>query len=270
MTLQTAALGEFHDLRMPLITSPRSRRRQRPTDTYPSVTLPGYLIGWRTRVGPGLPAGLWPWLLIVYRAWAAASWVIAAISSSLMRRPTPAVTAATPVVLMLISFDHLESTYLERLQQPSSHALTLLTGRSPCLNTHNKRTRVCRFVRGIPVGIDRRVADLWGFCGARKSPLTCLAQPTRAPRYSSLWVLVITLRITHGYRAEYQPGGNSAPCRLFALTGGRFGAVTGEPIVCYVRLIRACPVSGPSCTCSCRFVAPFASGRWSWQEMRPI
>jgi hypothetical protein len=40
MTLQTAALGEFHDLRMPLITSPRSRRRQRPTDTYPSVTLP--------------------------------------------------------------------------------------------------------------------------------------------------------------------------------------------------------------------------------------
>jgi hypothetical protein len=28
---------------------------------------------------------------------------------------------------------------------------------------------VCRFVRGIPVGIGRSVADLWGSCGARKS-----------------------------------------------------------------------------------------------------
>ena len=37
-------------------------------------------------------------------------------------------------------------------------------------NTHNKCTGVCRFVRGIPVGIGRRGADLWGFCGARRSP----------------------------------------------------------------------------------------------------
>ena len=29
---------------------------------------------------------------------------------------------------------------------------------------------VCRFVRGIPVGISRRVAELWDFCGARRSP----------------------------------------------------------------------------------------------------
>jgi len=37
-------------------------------------------------------------------------------------------------------------------------------------NTYHKCTGVCRFVRGIPVGIARRVADLWGFCGARQSP----------------------------------------------------------------------------------------------------
>ena len=36
----------------------------------------------------------------------------------------------------------------------------------------------------------------WGFCGARKSPLTCPGQSARVPRYSNLWALVITLRIT--------------------------------------------------------------------------
>jgi hypothetical protein len=36
-------------------------------------------------------------------------------------------------------------------------------------NTHNKCTGVCRFVRGIPVGIGYGVAGLWGFCGARRS-----------------------------------------------------------------------------------------------------
>lgn len=46
-------------------------------------------------------------------------------------------------------------------------------------NTHNKCTGVCRSVGGIPVGIGRRVADLWGFCGACRSPPTCLAGPTR-------------------------------------------------------------------------------------------
>jgi len=35
-------------------------------------------------------------------AWAAASWVIAAVSGSLMLRFTPAVTAATPFLLVLI------------------------------------------------------------------------------------------------------------------------------------------------------------------------
>ena len=37
-------------------------------------------------------------------------------------------------------------------------------------NTYNKCTGVCRFVRGIPVGIGCRVVELRGFCGARKGP----------------------------------------------------------------------------------------------------
>jgi hypothetical protein len=40
---------------------------------------------------------------------------------------------------------------------------------------------VCRFVRGIPVGIGRRVAALWGVCGARKRPLTYLTNRLRHP-----------------------------------------------------------------------------------------
>jgi hypothetical protein len=50
----------------------------------------------------------------------------------------------------------------KRRQHPSSRASTLLTGCFRASNTHNKWTGVCRFVRGIPVGIGRRVADLWG------------------------------------------------------------------------------------------------------------
>jgi hypothetical protein len=38
------------------------------------------------------------------------------------------------------------------------------------LNTHNKCTGVCRFVRGIPVGTAHRAADLWGFCGSAEAP----------------------------------------------------------------------------------------------------
>ncbi len=40
---------------------------------------------------------------------------------------------------------------------------------------------VLDFVRGIPVGIGRRVAALWGFCGARKRPLTYLTNRLRHP-----------------------------------------------------------------------------------------
>ena len=47
--------------------------------------------------------------------------------------------------------------------------------------------------------------------GLARGPLTCLANRHGPPRYSNLWVLMITLRITQGYRAACQPGGNSAP-----------------------------------------------------------
>jgi hypothetical protein len=66
---------------------------------------------------------------------------------------------------------HPESTYLEK---PPTAQLTRIdaAGRlfSVSLTRNNKCTEVCRFVRGISVGIGRRVAELWGFCGARRSP----------------------------------------------------------------------------------------------------
>lgn len=54
---------------------------------------------WRTWLGSRLTrllARLWPWLLIAYLAWAAGSWIIAAISNAVMLALTPAVSAATP------------------------------------------------------------------------------------------------------------------------------------------------------------------------------
>ena len=45
-------------------------------------------------------------------------------------------------------------------------------------NTHNKCTGVCRSVRGVSVGIGRRVAGLWGFCGGSQERLTGPADPT--------------------------------------------------------------------------------------------
>ena len=66
---------------------------------------------------------------------------------------------------------HPESTYLEKA--PTAQ-LTRIDAAdrlfSVPFNTHNKCTGVCRFVRGIPVGIGRRVVDLWGFLWARRSP----------------------------------------------------------------------------------------------------
>ena len=43
----------------------------------------------------------------------------------------------------------------------------------------NKCTGVCRSVRGISVGISRRVADLWGFWWGSKKPLTSLADQSQ-------------------------------------------------------------------------------------------
>lgn len=48
---------------------------------------------------------LWPWLLICYLGWVATSWLIAVSFASFaefLLRVSPAVTAATPVLLVLI------------------------------------------------------------------------------------------------------------------------------------------------------------------------
>jgi len=45
---------------------------------------------------------LWPWLLVGYLAWFAASWPIASFFGDFMLRITPAVTITTPFVLVLI------------------------------------------------------------------------------------------------------------------------------------------------------------------------
>ena len=81
--------------------------------------------GWRTWLGPRLTrllARLWPWLCIAYLAWAAGSWLIAAISNAVMLRLTPAVTAATPFVLALILLSALthDSQQSQAAQQPES------------------------------------------------------------------------------------------------------------------------------------------------------
>ncbi len=59
------------------------------------------------------------------------------------------------------------------------------------------------------MGIGRRIADLWGFCGARKSPVTCLASRHGTQVIQPL-VAGDTVRMTQGYQAARQPGGNSA------------------------------------------------------------
>src|SRR4029077_11395521 len=66
---------------------------------------------------------------------------------------------------------HPESTYLEKA---SVAQLTRIYAADRLFSVPftriTKCTGVCRFVRGIPVAIGYRVAGLWGFCGARRSP----------------------------------------------------------------------------------------------------
>ena len=60
---------------------------------------------WRAHLPAGLSrtlARLWPWLLICYLGWVAASWLIGALIPDFMLRITPAVTVLTPLVLVLI------------------------------------------------------------------------------------------------------------------------------------------------------------------------
>jgi hypothetical protein len=80
---------------------------------------------WRTWLGSRLTpllARLWPWLFLAYLAWAAGSWMIAAISNAVMLRLTPAVTAVTPFVLAVILLSALtrDSQQSQAAQQPES------------------------------------------------------------------------------------------------------------------------------------------------------
>ena len=49
-----------------------------------------------------LLAAPWPGLLVAYLAWVVASWAIAAFAADFMLRLTAAVTAITPLVLLVI------------------------------------------------------------------------------------------------------------------------------------------------------------------------
>jgi len=60
-------------------------------------------------------------------------------------------------------------------------------------------------------GIERRVADWWGFREGSQEPLDLPGQPTRAPRYSNLWLLVITVPDNSWLPGACQPGPNSGP-----------------------------------------------------------
>jgi hypothetical protein len=61
------------------------------------------------------------------------------------------------------------------------------------------------------VGIGRRVAELWGFCGARRS--LWLARPTAPglPKYRGFRISVTTFRVTQRHRSDLLACGNSAP-----------------------------------------------------------
>jgi len=90
---------------------------------------------------------------------------------------------------------------------------------------------VCCFVGGIPVGTGGRVADLRGFCGARKGPRGAW------PADTGTRVPVITLRMTQGYRAElagWSVHGRGrralrrrSPVRVGKVTGGLSGLLCG-------------------------------------------
>ena len=71
-------------------------------------------------------------------------------------------------------------------------------------NTHNKCTGVCHFVCGIPVGIGYRVAGLWGFCGAHRSP-DLPAFPIHGARVPRL------PEVTQRHRSDLLDGVDSAP-----------------------------------------------------------
>ena len=68
------------------------------------------------------------------------------------------------------------------------------------------------------MGIGRRVADLWGFCGARRKPLTCLAGSTLAPTYCNSWMPTITPPSNLALPDRPSHRGNSAPNPEYGFT----------------------------------------------------
>jgi hypothetical protein len=83
------------------------------------------LAWWRVHLPAGLSQGLarsWPWFLIAYAAWVAASWLIGALSAELMLRLTPAVTAITPLVLVLVLLTACAHDIQPPADSPEKHA----------------------------------------------------------------------------------------------------------------------------------------------------
>ncbi len=77
---------------------------------------------------------------------------------------------------------------------------------------HNKCTGVCRLVRGIPVGISHRVADLRDPCGLSEAPTRHRTASTPA-----FQMPVISPGVTRSYRdwSTRQRGDSApAPCRI--------------------------------------------------------
>ena len=54
----------------------------------------------------------------------------------------------------------------------------------------------CASVRGIPVGIRRRVAQLWGFCGGSQKPRQVRPVRHGGTKYRDFRELMTTFRVT--------------------------------------------------------------------------
>jgi hypothetical protein len=60
-------------------------------------------------------------------------------------------------------------------------------------------------------GIGRRTAELWGFCGDRRTPSQLPQTTARVPKSRRLRVLMTTFRVAHPHRCDLAASGNSAP-----------------------------------------------------------
>jgi hypothetical protein len=83
----------------------------------------------------------------------------------------------------------------------------LLSGHFCTFNTNNKCTGVCRFVCGIPVGIGRRLAELWVSVGLAEAPAW---SRTGAKSPADFRILMTTFRVTWCHWSDLPACGNSA------------------------------------------------------------